>query len=256
MPQGKKNGHMADSHDGSTVVTFLLDRTGSMSNCKDATIEAFNAYLRTLKKGEAGIEFTFLQFDSMSLDKICVAAAPKDVPELTHESYQPRASTPLVDAAYKTIMAIDTALKARSDRPKVLVCIQTDGYENASVEHTMDELNALIKEKSAQGWLFNFMGASIDAYGQGAKMGITARSTVSYDKTSPHRTRFAFAAMADNTVSYSTGRRANTDFSVAQKMASGDTSDAKHVTPEAAAAPSPQIKPHNIKKPLVDDFKI
>jgi hypothetical protein len=74
-----------------------------------------------------------------------------------------------IDAAYKTIKAVEKSLNGSN--PKVVVCIQTDGHENASTEHTWDELNALIKEKSAAGWQFNFLGTGIDAYDTGAHMG-------------------------------------------------------------------------------------
>jgi hypothetical protein len=33
----------------------------------------------------------------------------------------------------------------------VVICIQTDGQENSSTEHSWNELNALVKEKAALG---------------------------------------------------------------------------------------------------------
>lgn len=45
-----------------TLVTFPLDRTGSMEAIRDDTIGGFNAYLDGLKgNGEAEIEFTLIQ---------------------------------------------------------------------------------------------------------------------------------------------------------------------------------------------------
>src|SRR5215207_8666179 len=128
----------------STLVTFLLDRTGSMQSIKDDTIGAFNAYLATLKKGGDGIEFSFLQFDSISIDKVCVNRPVAEVAPLTDETFEPRASTPLIDAAYATIEAVGEAVAKREAMPKVVICIQTDGLENASTEHTWAELNLLI----------------------------------------------------------------------------------------------------------------
>ena len=81
-----------------TLVTFLLDRTGSMEPIRDDTIGAFDAYLEGLQKGGAPIDFTFVQFDSMSIDKIYVQTPVGQVPRLTRDTYQPRASTPLIDA--------------------------------------------------------------------------------------------------------------------------------------------------------------
>jgi hypothetical protein len=134
-----------------TLVTFLLDRTGSMEAIRDDTIGGFNAYLDGLKgDGEAYIEFTLIQFDSVSIDKICVAVPIAKVDKLTRETYQPRASTPLIDAAVKTINAVEASLR-HDPAAKVVVCIQTDGQENSSVEHNWGELNALIKGEVGQG---------------------------------------------------------------------------------------------------------
>lgn len=207
---------------GQTLVTFLLDRSGSMDAIKAATIEAFNAYLDTLKAGGDGIEFSFLQFDTQSLDKICVNEPVTKVQGLTPLTYQPRGGTPLIDAAYKTIKAVESALPSRKDKPKIVVCIQTDGEENQSTEHTWESLSALVKAKIADGWQFNFMGAGIDAYAQGAKMGIAAMSTMSYDPSKVQTTLAAFAASAHNTMSYASGDAANTDYSFVQRGASGD----------------------------------
>ena len=71
---------------------------------------------------------------SRRIEKVCVAVPVSQVAELTMESYQPGASTPLIDAAYKTIKAVEKSLNGSN--PKVVVCIQTDGHENASTEHT------------------------------------------------------------------------------------------------------------------------
>ena len=73
-----------------TLVTFLLDRTGSMEAIRDDTIGGFNTYLDTLQgDGGANIEFTLVQFNSMSIDKICVAAPIAHVHKLNRDTYQP-----------------------------------------------------------------------------------------------------------------------------------------------------------------------
>jgi len=224
-----------------TLVTFLLDRTGSMASCKDATIEAFNGYVDGLRSGDDApkIEFSFLQFDSMSLDIICVAEDIQKVDLLNQRTYQPRASTPLIDAAYKTIKAVDESLGTRDDKPKVVVCIQTDGHENASTEYTMAELNALIKEKAAQGWQFNFMGAGIDAYDTATKMGVAMMDSLSYDKTRPDAARSAFLASAANTRAYASGMTSRTSFNFAQRKLAGDTHAKKYgLDPSPEATPS------------------
>ena len=229
-----------------TLVAFLLDRTGSMASVRDDTIGAFNAYVDELKKGK-NILFSFVQFDSQSIDKIHVRTPVATVAKLTRETYVPRAATPLIDAAYKTIKAVEEALN-KDKKSKVVICIQTDGQENASTEHTWNELNVLIKEKTASGWQFNFMGVGIDAYDQGAKMGIARHSTVAYNHQDGAATRDCFVANASNTVGYSAGTQASTAYTTEQKRLAGDTID----TPDVK---TPAKKP--AKKPtLVEDFNL
>jgi hypothetical protein len=205
-----------------TLVTFLLDRSGSMGICRDSTIEAFNGYLDGLKEEPEGIDFTFLQFDTRSLDKLCVAQPVMKVPNLTTATYIPRDGTPLIDAAYKTIKAVEAAVEKDGGSPKVVICIQTDGEENSSTEYTWEELHGLVHEKTKQGWQFNFMGAGIDAYEQGARMGIAAVGTMSYDHLDKAATRASFRAASANTREFANNRSLNTNFSASQRMAAGD----------------------------------
>lgn len=241
-----------------TLVTFLLDRSGSMESIKDDTIGAFNAYLGGLQQTADLINFTLVQFDTQGLDKVCVRVPVAQAVKLDKNNFIPRAGTPLIDASYKTIKAVESSLNGDSET-KVVICIQTDGHENASTEHTWDELNALIKEKTALGWQFNFMGAGIDAYDQGARMGISAAATMSYNSASPEATRAAFAASASNTVAYTAGLAASTNFSAAQRSASGDIWASNHpagVTGAASPLNLQPRKPNQKKTTAVDNFSL
>lgn len=250
---------------GLTRVAFLLDRTGSMGSVKDDTIGAFNAYLDGLDDG-ANILFSLVQFDSVSIDKVCVAVPPAQAPRLTNDNYQPRAWTPLIDACVKTIKAVEESVATEPDT-KVVICFQTDGQENSSTEYTWEELNALIKAKMALGWQFIFMGAGLDAYEQGERMGVSVGSTVSYNKNDAAATRATYAFAASNTSSFAKGDVGPTGevsvaFSSAQKAASGD----QFVPPTASVSgqspwqkPTPPIvTPPPAKKPakIVEDFKL
>lgn len=241
-----------------THVAFLLDRTGSMQSIKGDTIGAFNAYIETLKKEAAGlIDFTFVQFDSQSIDKVCVSEPIASVKPLTDETYQPRAATPLIDAAFKTITATEAAVSKRDDKPKVVVAIQTDGEENSSTEHNWNDLNSLIKRKTGDGWQFVFMGAGIDAYAQGAKMGVSATHTVSYGR---HASRPAMAAMALNTAQWSTGNRQDMSYTMAQRAYAGDVfwPGSGGAVPASAGTPQPSVgvKSSKTAAPIVDDLDL
>lgn len=209
-----------------SLVTFLLDRSGSMSSIKSQTIEGFNTYLAGLKAERgAKIDFTFLQFDSVGIDKVHVATPVAEVPLLTDATFEPRAGTPLIEACIKTINAVETSLRHRDDSPRVVICFQTDGEENQSgAEYTWDRLSTLIAAKKGAGWEFIFMGAGIDAYQQARSMGIGVANTVSYGKGHDH-TIAAFAASAQNSGAYASLRSANTMFGALQKQSAGDVFD-------------------------------
>lgn len=242
-----------------SLVTFLLDRSGSMRSCQAATIEAFNGFLSGLKEEkDAEITFSFLQFDSVSFDKCCVNSPIAQVPDLSTETYQPRGSTPLIDAAVKTIRAVEGALVTRDDNPKIVICIQTDGHENESRQHTWEELRALVFAKTELGWEFNFMGAGIEGYDQAVRMGIGAMNTMSYDSADLARTRHAFAASAANTREFSKGAVMNTAYSVSQRVGSGDKHFEKWIggTPNTARAVVHHTTTIALVKPLVEPLDL
>jgi len=246
---------MAKQNDQRTLVTFLLDETGSMASIKDATIGGFNSYLETLKTSGAPIDFTLIKFDSNHLEKVCVAAPIKEVSELTRETYQPGATTPLIDAAYKTIKAVEKSLNG--SKPKVVVCIQTDGHENASTEHTWDELNALIKEKTAEGWQFNFLGTGIDAYDTGRRMGVAVENTLASAMDS-RSVRASFAAVANSAMAYASGRSLSANISMTERAASGDAYYKNVFGSLGSPTPRPSLirPPATVKRKIVDDFAL
>lgn len=242
-----------------TLVAFLLDRTGSMQSVKAQTIAGFNAYLAGLQAEDAEIAFSFIQFDSVSIDVLHANAPVRDVPPLTEASYEPRASTPLIDAAVKTIRAVEVAVAERPVAPKVVVTFQNDGEENCSSEHDWLELNLLIKEKIGQGWQFNFLGAGIDAYQQGARMGLPDEAVVSYDKEDTVATQAVFAARAARTRGYARGAEASMAIPLMEKRAAGDRFAE---APRGPAQPGQPIRPADPRAPrvrrrgIVDQIKL
>ena len=153
-----------------TLVTLLLDRSGSMQSVKADTVGAINAYRSRLKEAGGNIRYSQVHFDSdagrMELEKVIVAQPVSELSEMAMEDFRPRGMTPLIDAACTTIRAVASSLEeaGKTEGTKVVIAIQTDGDENTSQENSWSDLKALIAEKEAEGWEFVFMGAGIDAY--------------------------------------------------------------------------------------------
>jgi hypothetical protein len=224
-----------------TFVTFVLDETGSMQSIKDDTIGGFNAYLEQLKQADGEIVFTLIKFDSNRHDVVYAAEPLDKVEPLDDYSYQPGAATPLIDACVKAIKATEAKV-AEDGVAQVAVTVQTDGYENASVEFKNEDLVRLIKEKTAEGWLFTFIGAGIDAFDQAGRLGFVAANTMSYDRDKSHA---AFCGVAMSTTRYATsGAVGQAAFTPSERMAAGEDELLGRLSNATA------------KKPIVDDVSI
>lgn len=244
-----------------TLATVLLDKTGSMAYPQakyDATIEAFNAYIDGLKGSP--IDCSLVLFNSNSIEKVYIEKPIDEVPYLTPETYVVDASTPLIDAAYKTIKAVEAQVSAKANKPKVIMAIQTDGEENCSTQHTFKELAALIKEKTEAGWHFVFLGASVDNFQQqqmyqaAGAMGITPGNTVSYNSNDLAATRASFGATASNFSGVSRGLLHDASFTMEQKAASGDVTDPGLIAPKQPKGKNDASKAK--APPIVDDFSL
>ena len=228
-----------------TMVTFVLDETSSMDAIKSDTIGGFNEYLHTLKKSRKNIRFSLIKFNSNKTTKVCVDEAMADVSRLSDKTYNPAGMTPLVDACCKAIKATAEKVGGRG-RTNVIVAIQTDGEENCSTEFTSQDLARLVKEKTAAGWVFLFLGAGIDAFGAAREYGIPTSSTMTYDRDMSHE---MFGVTAANTVAFAeTGSRGSARYTSSQRRATGG-----HMPPGQSPKPPAGVK----KKPgLVDDITL
>ncbi len=177
-----------------TLVTFILDESGSMDSCKTDTIGGYNQYIKKLQADGKDILFSLTKFDSMHITRVLDGTNVKEVPALTDKTFTPGASTPLYDAIGKTI-------QGTNETKRNIVCIiMTDGEENSSTEHTKATVEKLIKEKTKQGWTFVYLGANQDAWAVGQGMGIAKGNVKNYDVT---KTKGVFGALAGATNSYS-----------------------------------------------------
>ena len=99
----------------------------------------------------------FAVFDSISHD-VLRECKVKDWDVVESDEVEPRGSTPLYDSVGK-IMAVAEEAKAK----KTVLVVMTDGYENASKEHTQSSIKAKVKQFEDKGWEVLFLGANFDA---------------------------------------------------------------------------------------------
>jgi hypothetical protein len=182
---------------GYTDITFILDRSGSMSSIYADTVGGFNSFVNDQKEAEGEAKLTLIQFDTYyELNYLGVDI--KDVPDLV---FQPRGMTALLDAIGRGILETGKRLDALEEDEKpstVLFVIITDGGENASREFTKDKINEMIKHQTEiYSWDFVFLGANQDAIETGTSLGISAGNSMSYQAQAGFATQ-AFASVSNN----------------------------------------------------------
>lgn len=153
-------------------IVFLLDRSGSMSEIESDTIGGYNSYINNQK--DKNVLVTTVLFDDQ-YEMINNRKHISEVNKLTNKEYYVRGSTALLDAIGKTIEFMD-----KNINKKVIFIITTDGLENASREYNKEQIKELIKGHSK--WEFIYIGANIDSYEEGRKLGIKNQNISNYKK--------------------------------------------------------------------------
>lgn len=168
-----------------THIICILDRSGSMGTIMDDSIGGFNNFLKTQKELPDEATITIALFDDR-YELIYDSVDIKNARELTNKDWFPRGTTALFDAIGKTINTEKSKLiELGDDKPsKVIVCIVTDGYENASKEYTRDSIKNLISECEKEKWNFIYLAANQSAFDVGMSFGISGANTFTYTANS------------------------------------------------------------------------
>ena len=199
-----------------THISVILDRTGSMESIRDDTIGGFNTFLKDQKAQPGTATLTLVQFDTQDPYEVIHRFEPiKDVPELTRETYVPRASTPLLDAIGRGINDLEKSIAELKgeDRPsRVIMVVITDGRENSSREFHKDQIEKMIKERADKDdWQFVFLSADLAAMGDAMSVGIHADAALLFEKSGKGASR-AWASLSSRTSDYRSARKRKLGF--------------------------------------------
>lgn len=171
-----------------TLIAVILDESGSMSSCKDATIAGFNEFVQghaqTTQAGAAYL--SLVKFCSPNVSTVYEHVPVAQVQPLTDRTYTPGGGTNLLDAVGEAITRINTFLGTLPDaeRPGVLIMIMTDGEENASRTYSHAQIKHMVKVCETEAdFTFMFLGANVDAFAMGSTFGMNASNTAAYSTT-------------------------------------------------------------------------
>lgn len=162
------------------LLVLVVDRSGSMDTIREDMQGGLNSLLAEQAKVEGRCFVTLAQFD----DTYEVLAERTPIEQLDAYRLIPRGSTALLDAIGRTISStkawIDTL--PESERPRVLFTVITDGFENASREWSRQQVMDAVTARQGEGWDFTFLGANQDAIHEGATMGFSEGSSITYNE--------------------------------------------------------------------------
>lgn len=209
-------------NNGETLINIVLDETGSMNSCWDATISSFNDYIGGQKSQDGVCRVTMTMFSSVAgwnfgsnteitdIRNLYSNKLVEQVELLSRSNYRPSGGTNLYDAIGTSIRGIEAQLEGQDEVPNVLMVIITDGDENSSKEFRLSDIQNMVKAKEAEGWTFVYLGANQDAWKVGQAFGLAQGQTMTYSTsnmeavskslgvaTATYRsTRFADASLA------------------------------------------------------------
>lgn len=172
-----------------TLYHLIVDKSGSMMDCLDNTINGFNEQVKRISKldkefpnDEISVGLTTFN-DAVTIHYM--GANPQAVQLLDNQSYRPNGTTALLDAIGMSVSLIETEINGvnKSIDSTMIVVVITDGYENASQLFNFEAIRNLISRLEETGkWTFAFVGSTLDAVETADKMAFKSRNSFSFNK--------------------------------------------------------------------------
>lgn len=179
-----------------TLYHFVLDKSGSMSDVREQTINMFNEQLSTIKVLQEDYpEQEFFVGLTTFNDRIFHLIDQQNVAQaeaIDRVSYQPGGMTALHDAIGESIMNVNARFGhlIDNDEMSVVVVVLTDGGENSSRRfHGVQIAQMMAELDKTNKWSFTILGADFD---------ITAISSSMRFNSSRNYSKSQFSGMSDD----------------------------------------------------------
>ena len=189
-----------EQEDRSILINFVLDKSGSMSTIRQATISGFNEFLGDQQHEGGSARMTLTLFDTRF--RTVVSAEPlEQVTPLDSDTYEPSGMTALYDAIAHTMKITDDYV-AEHKPDQVLFVIMTDGQENSSREFDRGRILMMIEDRqNGPHYEFIYLGANQDAYEVGQSIGVHRDKSLTY-QASPEEARRTMTRVSHNVRAY------------------------------------------------------
>ena len=187
-----------------TYYQIILDKSGSMSDCIESTVNGFNEQMQMIKSLQSKFPdqevLVSLTTFNQDIDFDVECSRPSELKEMSSEKkrsswlndstdyvvYSPNGMTALYDAIGKSVNKIQDIAKKEieKDEATVVVVIITDGHENSSTEFRYEQIQSMIKElEKSENWTFSYLSNTPDAVDYATRMNIKRENSIRYSKS-------------------------------------------------------------------------
>lgn len=153
-----------------TEIIVITDRSGSMQSLARDVIGGYNKFLADQQAEPGEAKLTFVQFND-KYEIVSSGVPVREAKPLTSVTYVPAGSTALLDAMGRTLAEQAARIATEKWAELVIVCVITDGEENASREYSKAKVQEMVKHCEENGWKFIFQAANVDAFAVSAMTG-------------------------------------------------------------------------------------
>ena len=172
-----------------TIYHILVDKSGSMSDCIDQTINGFNEQVAKIREMELEFPEQLMTIGlttfNTHVDHLYYMKPVEHAYKMDHRNYRPDGSTAMLDAMAETMKELSLLQQQSNEQipTTVVMVILTDGYENASRRYTLKNVKEMVEEREASGtWTFSFLGATLDAVDVAEQMSIRRENSIAFEK--------------------------------------------------------------------------
>jgi len=202
-----------------TLVSVVLDRSGSMSSIRTDMEGGFNTFISEQRKVKTDeVLVNLYQFD----DRYDVEYENRPLALVPNLNLVPRGWTALYDALGKTINNVGERLSKlpENKRPaRVLILVITDGGENSSKEFRREQIAEMIKlQQEKYNWQFVFLGANQDSFLVARSLNINTANAMTF-AANASGVSCSYNAINDSLTSYRAGDEQGLKFRDADREA-------------------------------------
>ena len=172
-----------------TIYHLIVDKSGSMGDCIEQTINGFNEQVNKIKQLDREFPEQELSIGLTTFNHEVYhhffQSPPVAVRNLTTSTYRPDGTTALLDAVGLSVQTIEREIQQDENQTNttVVIVILTDGHENASKSFKLSDIRNTISRLEETGkWTFSFIGATLDAVDVATSMAIKQQNSFAFEK--------------------------------------------------------------------------